>query len=95
MPAINIMKNVDKLSADEMLEFHKFLRNLYIDKKIKEYDDEIFPQKNPLDKIRCKICNGFYSRRSKWQHEKGEKHQTKLSDIIKNKEKLSMWVMSF
>jgi len=78
------IKLIKKLNSDEMFKLLQIYYYEYLNKKIKEFDDENYPIKSYDDKFVCKICNGTYLRYSRSRHEKSKKHHNKFMELKEN-----------
>jgi len=62
------------------IQYQKIL-NTKLNKIQRDYDNSIYTDKTPLDKLTCQLCNGRYTRSQRSRHNVTKKHQAKLKEV--------------
>lgn len=78
------MSKIKKMSYAQLYQYHSSIIDEMLKKKQKEYDAKKYQLKTPNDKLKCQICGGKYTRRSKASHDTSNKHVKEVQLIHEN-----------
>jgi len=75
------IRTIKKLNTNQLLNLHAVVTDTLIKKIQKEYDDMLYKNKAPNDKLECQICGGCYTRQKKAIHDRTKRHQERIGEL--------------
>lgn len=78
------MNKIKKMNCEQLYQFHRDITDEFLFKLQKEYDNNLYPDKSPNDKLKCQICGGKYTRSSKSKHDCSDRHKKIIREIHKD-----------